>query len=188
MFPCLFAKNVHMLIETATGHHGSLENNFSREVEQERSGRSLAESEAGTFNLKQSLSEFAEWTLQMPAGITRNRTDVHEWMIRVLNTCEEKSMDASTVAILLQLWGFPGDDVPHELNSISVDISYNFNRLNQQLWAPPTGFFLKSLAKSSGEVEQERSGNEQNPSCSDSSSSSSLSSDSDSSHLSVPFC
>ena len=124
-----------MLIETATGHQIA-------------------------FNLKQSLSEFAEWTLQMPAGITRNRTDVHEWMIRVLNTCEEKSMDASTVAILLQLWGFPGDDVPHELNSISVDISYNFNRLNQQLWAPPNF---------SGEVEQERSGNEQNSS-SDSSS------------------
>lgn len=131
MFPCLFAKNVHMLIETATGHQIA-------------------------FNLKQSLSEFAEWTLQMPAGITRNRTDVHEWMIRVLNTCEEKSMDASTVAILLQLWGFPGDDVPHELNSISVDISYNFNRLNQQLWTPPTGFLGKSLAKRSGEVEQER--------------------------------
>ena len=159
MFPCLFAKNVHMLIETATGHQIA-------------------------FNLKQSLSEFAEWTLQMPAGITRNRTDVHEWMIRVLNTCEEKSMDASTVAILLQLWGFPGDDVPHELTSISVDISYNFNRLNQQLWTPPNF---------SGEVEQERSGNEQNSigeveqERSDSSSSS-LSSDSDSSPLSVPFC
>lgn len=124
MFPCLFAKNVHMLIETATGHQIA-------------------------FNLKQSLSEFAEWTLQMPAGITRNRTDVHEWMIRVLNTCEEKSMDASTVAILLQLWGFPGDDVPHELNSISVDISYNFNRLNQQLWG-----FPESLAKGAAAAEK----------------------------------
>lgn len=118
-----------MLIETATGHQIA-------------------------FNLKQSLSEFAEWTLQMPAGITRNRTDVHEWMIRVLNTCEEKSMDASTVAILLQLWGFPGDDVPYELNSIAVDISYNFNRLNQQLWAPPA--FEKAEQNSIGEVEQER--------------------------------
>ena len=92
------------------------------------------------FNLNESLSEFANWTLQMPAGITRNRTDVHEWMIKVLNTCEEKYMDASTVAVLLQLWGLPGDDVPYELNSIAVDISYNFNRLNQQLWTPPAAF------------------------------------------------
>jgi len=124
MFPCLFAKNVHRLIETATYQQVA-------------------------FNLKESLSEFAQWTLQMPNGICRNRTDVHEWMIRVLNTCDEKHMDASTVAILLQLWGFPGDDIPHELNAISVDISYNFNRLNQQIYTPPSAASSDLLSSSS---------------------------------------
>lgn len=140
MFPCLFAKNVHMLIATFSGS-------------------------TNAFNLTESLSEFANWTLQMPAGITRNRTDVHEWMIKVLNTCEEKYMDASTVAVLLQLWGLPGDDVPYELNSIAVDISYNFNRLNQQLWTPPAAAFEKA------EQNSDDSSSESAASCGSSSSS-----------------
>ena len=130
------------------------------------------------FNLTESLSEFANWTLQMPAGITRNRTDVHEWMIKVLNTCEEKYMDASTVAVLLQLWGLPGDDVPYELNSIAVDISYNFNRLNQQLWTPPAAAFEKaaspekpSKSEATNEQNSDDSSSESAASCGSSSSS-----------------
>lgn len=100
--------------------------------------------------------QFQYLLYQLPDGVTRDNTVIHALDLKILNELNPKLLSPGTLEIIHSLWGLPGDDTPVELDQISVDISYHFNRLNKRLWAPPTGFLGKSLAKRSGEVEQER--------------------------------
>lgn len=91
--------------------------------------------------------QFQYLLYQLPDGVTRDNTVIHALDLKILNELNPKLLSPGTLEIVHSLWGLPGDDTPVELDQISVDISYHFNRLNKRLWTPPNF---------SGEVEQER--------------------------------
>lgn len=75
----------------------------------------------------------------MPTGVTRNDTALHDIMLKILNSLHDWSRHSpSANHRLTTLWGWPGDDMTHELDQISVDVSYNFNRMNKVTWKVPT--------------------------------------------------
>lgn len=104
-------------------------------------------------------SQFQYLLYQMPDGVTRDNTVIHALDLKILNELNPKLLSPGTLEIIHSLWGLPGDDTPVELDQISVDISYHFNRLNKRLWAPPnfSGRVLeKPEQKGTDRVEQER--------------------------------
>lgn len=71
----------------------------------------------------------------MPTGLTRNDTHIHTLMLKILNSITDWRRHSPLANHrLTSLWGWPGDDLTYEFDQLSVDISYNFNRMNKVQW------------------------------------------------------
>jgi hypothetical protein len=80
-------------------------------------------------------AKFSYLIASMPTGLTRNDTHIHTLMLKILNSITDWRRHSPLANHrLTSLWGWPGDDLTYEFDQLSVDISYNFNRMNKVQW------------------------------------------------------
>lgn len=80
-------------------------------------------------------AKFSYLVASLPTGLTRNDTHIHTIMLKILNSITDWRRHSPLANHrLTSLWGWPGDDLTYEFDQISVDISFNFNRMNKVQW------------------------------------------------------
>jgi len=80
-------------------------------------------------------SKFSYLVASMPTGLTRDDHPIHIIMLKILNSIQDWRRHSPLANHrLTSLWGWPGDDLTYEFDQISVDISFNFNRMNKVQW------------------------------------------------------
>lgn len=83
-------------------------------------------------------AKFSYLVASLPTGLTRNDTHIHTIMLKILNSITDWRRHSPLANHrLTSLWGWPGDDLTYEFDQISVDISFNFNRMNKVQWKIP---------------------------------------------------
>ena len=83
-------------------------------------------------------AKFSYLVASLPTGLTRNDTHIHTIMLKILNSITDWRRHSPLANHrLTSLWGWPGDDLTYEFDQISVDISFNFNRMNKAQWKIP---------------------------------------------------